>query len=181
MKKKIIFGALFLSLFLITLIGFFVFQTYYKIEVFAEEKVIYQLPYPGLIDDHPLYFLKEIRDKITDFLTRDYLKKANLYLLYSDKKLAASLILQRKGKYKLAFKSLLKGERYFLKIIPLLRLSKKQGVNPNVEFIDRLKTSNLKHQEIIEDLLKTRLPDQRETVKEIINLNSKIRKELSQL
>ena len=51
-----------------------------------QEKVIYNLPYPGLLPDNPLYITKIMRDKITDFLTRDNLKKAELYLLYSDKK-----------------------------------------------------------------------------------------------
>ena len=58
-----------------------------------QEKVIYNLPYPGLLPDSPLYITKVIRDKITDFLTRDNLKKAELYLLYSDKRVSMSLVL----------------------------------------------------------------------------------------
>ena len=41
------------------------------------ESVNYQLPYPGrILPDHPLYFLKMIRDRIWLFFTTNSLKKA---------------------------------------------------------------------------------------------------------
>jgi hypothetical protein len=40
------------------------------------QKIDYDLPYPGLLPDHPLYFIKAGRDKITELITRDNIKKA---------------------------------------------------------------------------------------------------------
>ena len=45
-----------------------------------QPEVIYPLPYPGLLTDNPLYPLKEWRDSILIFTTRDNVKKAQLYL-----------------------------------------------------------------------------------------------------
>ena len=41
-----------------------------------QPKVLYNLPYPGLTPDNPLYFIKAVRDRIIDISTRDTLKKA---------------------------------------------------------------------------------------------------------
>ena len=84
---------------LISFIVFVPFVTYFVLGASEtlvkapQEKVIYNLPYPGLLPDSPLYITKIARDRITDFLTRDNLKKAELYLLYSDKRASMSLVL----------------------------------------------------------------------------------------
>jgi len=181
MVKKITVGALFFSLFFLLIGGFLVFENYNQTEVFAQEKVVYQLPYPGLLPDHPLYFVKAIRDKMVEFLTRDLLKKTNLYLLYSDKKAAIALMLQKKGKYKMSLDVLLKAEETFFKIIPLLDLSKKQGVAPSADLVEKIKTSNQKHQEIIENFLKTAPVSQKKTIDRLINLNLEIKEKLKKL
>ena len=33
-----------------------------------QEKIAYNLPYPGLLPDNPLYLAKVVRDRIADFL-----------------------------------------------------------------------------------------------------------------
>jgi hypothetical protein len=47
-------------------------------------------------------------------------KKANIYLLFSDKRAAMSVALLKKGKNQLAIDTFSKGEKYFLKIPDLL-------------------------------------------------------------
>ena len=138
-------------LFLIILMTpfFYVHNYSQQIVTTPENKVVYQLPYPGILPDHPLYFLKVTRDRVQAFLTRDNLKKAQLYLLYSDKRLAMAEALEKKGKVSLALSTLSKGEKYFLKIPPLLRQAAEQGTSPSTELVDRIKTSNQKHKEDI--------------------------------
>jgi hypothetical protein len=67
------------------------------------QKVVYDMPYPGLLPDSPLYFIKIVRDRATEFFTRDNIKKANLYLNYSDKRAVMSLKLAEKGKKSACF------------------------------------------------------------------------------
>ncbi|MEK7634089.1 MAG: DUF5667 domain-containing protein [Patescibacteria group bacterium] len=136
------------------LASYFVFSASDSTVKTPQEKVIYNLPYPGLLPDSPLYLTKIIRDRITDFLTRDNLKKAELYLLYSDKRVVMSLSLARKGKNQLAINTFTKGEKYFLKIPGLLVSAKKQGNQAPSNFIETLKLSNAKHKELIEELIK---------------------------
>ncbi|MDH7476002.1 MAG: DUF5667 domain-containing protein [Microgenomates group bacterium] len=148
--------------------------------VFSQSKVVYEMPYPGILPDHPLYPFKIIRDRVLEFMTRDNLKKAQLYLLYSDKRVAMAIKLIKKGKDKQAISTFSKGEKYFLKIPNLLDASKKQGVNPPSDFINKLKTSNAKHKEIIEEIMKTAPQGQLGAITEILRLNQEIEKKLNQ-
>ncbi len=146
-----------------------------------QEKVVYNLPYPGLLPDSPLYVTKIIRDRITDFLTRDNLKKAELYLLYSDKRVAMSLALAQKGKNQLAIDTFTKGEKYFLKIPGLLTSAKKQGGQAPSNFIETLKLSNAKHKELIEELIKTLPQGLNQSLIVLTDLNQRVKIEIESL
>jgi len=146
-----------------------------------QEKVIYNLPYPGLLPDSPLYVIKVARDRITDFLTRDNLKKAELYLLYSDKRISMSLILASKGKSQLAIDTFVKGEKYFLKIPELLRSAKKQGAQAPSSFVETLKLSNAKHKELIEELIKILPQGLDQSLTQLSDLNQQILREIESL
>lgn len=145
------------------------------------EKVIYNLPYPGLLPDHPLYFVKIVRDRMQEFITRDNLKKAELYLLLSDKRVAMAQALAKNGKDRNAITTISKAEKYFEKIPRLLVDSKKQGVAASSEFVSRLRLSNAKHKEVIETFLKE-LPQGNATeVNEILEKNRSIKSRLDRL
>lgn len=73
----------------------------------------YNLPYPGILPDHPLYKLKVLRDKVTTFLIRDPIKKAEYHLLLADKRIYMSRLLVDKGKIALAKETALKGENEY--------------------------------------------------------------------
>ncbi|MFC1646997.1 hypothetical protein ACFL1A_01805 [Patescibacteria group bacterium] len=49
------------------------------------EEIEYSLPYPGILADHPLYFLKKLRDQIMSILITDPVKKIEFLILQSDK------------------------------------------------------------------------------------------------
>jgi len=181
MIRKLSIGF-FSTLFLIIILsGFYLVNFCQKTIVYGQEKVFYNLPYPGILPDHPLYPLKAIRDKMMDILTRDNLKKANLYLLFSDKRLNMALMLMKKGKNKLAITTFAKGEKYFLKIPELLANSKKQGVAPPSEMVDNIKLANAKHKEIANQIFKDVPANQITTMEEIIKMIQEISDKLKKL
>lgn len=178
------FGRYFLLIafiFIMPLIAYFVFGASDSLVKTPQEKVVYNLPYPGLLPDSPLYITKIIRDRITDFLTRDNLKKAELYLLYSDKRAAMSLSLVRKGKNQLAIDTFAKGEKYFLKIPGLLTSAKKQGSQAPSNFIETLKLSNAKHKELIEELIKILPQGLNQLLILLTDLNQQVKNEIESL
>lgn len=176
------FGRYFLLIFFVIFISFvttyFVLGASETLVKTPQEKIAYNLPYPGLLPDSPLYFVKIVRDRITDFLTRDNLKKAELYLLYSDKRAVMSLVLAHKGKSQLAIDTFAKGEKYFLKIPDLLKSAKKQGGQAPSNFFETLKLSNAKHKELIEELIKILPQGLDQSLTQLSDFNQRIKFEI---
>ena len=115
-------------------------------------KVNYELPYPGLLPDHPLYFLRIARDRIVDFLISEPLKKGEFDLLQADKRLNAGIYLFNKGKISMSISTISKAENYFEKSIEKTKEAKKQGMD--IKDMERkLRTSVKKHQEELEKLI----------------------------
>jgi len=93
----------------------------------SETEIKYELPYPGLLPDNPLYFLRAIRDRVVSFLISDPLKKAEFNLLQADKRLNAGIYLLNKGKESLALSTVSKAENYFEQALGKLREAEKRG------------------------------------------------------
>jgi len=181
MKQFVRFFIVFFILLIVPLSAYFVMESSGSTIETPQEKVVYNLPYPGISSDHPLYFIKIVRDRITEFLTRDQVKKAQLYLLYSDKRAAMAMNLAQKGKNKPAIEAMSKAEKYFLKIAPLLRTAKKQGGSAPSSFVETLKLSNAKHKELISELLKTLPQGLNESLMQIQVINDQIAKDLQSI
>lgn len=182
MKKNILYVLFLTILILLTPIITYIIINLSVSQVYAvQENVVYTLPYPGILPDNPLYILKIIRDRITEFATRDYIKKSELYLLNSDKRVVMAQALVKKGKNKLAIDTFMKGEKYFFQIPKLIITSKKQGVSPSSEFVETLKLSNARHHEIGETLIKDLPLGFTEEVMLILKLNESIRSEIEKL
>jgi len=147
----------------------------------SQEKIIYNLPYPGILPDNPLYPLKIVRDRIIEWTTRDNLKKAEFYLITSDKRVAMAMALAKKGKDKLAIETLVKGEKYSLQIPPLIINAKKQGAAAPSEFIQTLRLSNAKHLELAQELLKELPQGQVDLINQAVKINGDISRELAKL
>ena len=178
-KKPI---ALFLAFFLVISLFFnFVVSAYSQAITLSEKKVIYDLPYAGILPDNPLYFFKQIRDTLLEVFTRDQVKKAEDLLLSSDKKIHMAQLLAKKGKNNLMIKTLTEGEKQSLKIPSLIISSKKQGVGPKEGFVYRLKLSNVKHREVMEELIKDIPQGQENEMNTVMDLNSQIKKQLDAL
>ncbi len=177
LKKLVLSISLFILL--VSISPLFYFQTYSQQIQPTTTKVVYILPYPGILPDNPLYFLKAARDKILDFITRDNLQKAQLYLLLSDKRAAMAILLVKEGKDSLAVSTISKAEKYALKIPQLLQAAKEQGSAASAEFISKVKLSNAKHKEIIDDFYKSFPQGEQQSLQEVIDLNQQVKKALT--
>ena len=178
LKKSLTF--LFLIFFFLLIPPMFYFLESQPI-LFNQEKIEYNLPYPGILPDHPLFFLKNIRDKVLELTTRDSLKKAELYLLLADKRVGMAMNLAKGGKEKNASLAFSEAEGFFAKIPQLIEISKKQGVSASSDFIQRLRLSNAKHKEIGTSLLKDLSQELNSEISKSLDVNQQIKKKLEKL
>lgn len=146
-----------------------------------KKAVLYQLPYPGILPGHPLYFFKFLRDKILIFTTRDKSKKAILYLHLSDRHMAAAEALVNEGKELLAIQELNEAENIFLEIPTILKDLKSQGGDYPGDLILDLNQSNLKHREVIASVLEKMSQGEISAMENLINLNDNAKKSLGKL
>lgn len=109
----------------------------------------YMLPYPGILPDNPLYKIKVLRDKIWIAITQDPVKKARLYLLFADKKIAMAKALAQKNKFTLARDSALKGENEFTL---LTFFYKNNSIKPDDSFLTTLHRASQKHREVLKEI-----------------------------
>lgn len=106
----------------------------------------YDLAYPGILPDHPLYKVKVLRDKLSLGLISDAKKKIDFLLLQTDKGILAAAMLVDKNKTGQAKETALKAEHnYTLLTYELYRLRAK--IEPKT--FEKLKIASLKHQEVL--------------------------------
>lgn len=180
MIKKL--SILFLAFFFVVPAFFYIITNSYSQSItLSEKKVIYDLPYAGMLPDNPLYILKQARDTVLEFVTRDQIKKAEMMLLSSDKKINMAIQLSAKGKSKLMIETLTASEKQSLRIPKIVSQSKKQGVSPGEGFVYRLKLSNVKHRQVEEDLIKDMPQGQEQDMNSVLELNNQIKKQLEGL
>ncbi|MEK7550274.1 MAG: DUF5667 domain-containing protein [Patescibacteria group bacterium] len=110
-----------------------------------EITVDYILPYPGrILPDSSFWFLKAIRDKVWLTLTKNHLRRAELSLLFADKRLSMSKTLFERQKAELAFSTLTKAEKYLEMAM----------FEDDTTYLIKLATASLKHKQVIEEILK---------------------------
>lgn len=136
----------------------------------AEAKIKYDLAFPGILPDHPLYKLKVLRDKLAAALISDPLKKIEYFLLQTDKGLLASAMLVDKKNIKLAHETALKAENnYTLLTQELYKLPRK----PNEAFFEKLKTASLKHQEVLDSIIKRVSKEEKKTFEAVVDFSKR--------
>lgn len=119
----------------------------------------YVLPYSGsILPDSWLWYFKAARDRFQYTITINPLKKADLALLYSDKRLGASLTLFENKKPDLAATTLMKGEKYLEIAAGDEALARKAGINTS-DFLVKLANASLKHRQVIEENIVPLAPD----------------------
>lgn len=119
-----------------------------------DNRIDYELPYPGMLPDHPLYLLKELRDRLVKFLINEDLVMAKFDLKYSEKNVYASKMLLEKGKKEIALKTLSNANQALEEAVGLV--NKMRQKNPKSldirSFLFQFKTSTLKEVEVLNDI-----------------------------
>ncbi len=142
----------------------------------------YALPYAGILPDHPLFFFKQIRDRILILFTRQPLKKSQLYLVLSDKSLVMGGLLWEKGNYNLSTVTLNDGEKYLLQSVMVLFdvTNKDQDIPPGMA--DKLELAAKKHEEaIINTIEKTQESSQKQNLDQALSITHQAIQKISTL
>ena len=114
-------------------------------------EIIYNLPFQGdILPDSPFWIFKAMRDRVWYVLAKDPLKKAELALLFSDKRLESSRILFSNSKPDLALSTLTKGEKYLEAAMKNETEARDRGTDTS-QFLVKLLTASLKHRQVIEE------------------------------
>ena len=117
------------------------------------EQIDYQLPFPGrILPDHPLWFLKAVRDRMWLFLITDGGKKAELKLLFADKRLSSGKILFERNKPELGYVTLTKAEKYLEEAAMQERANREKGMETK-DFLEKLLRASLKHRQVLDEVL----------------------------
>ncbi|OGD54297.1 hypothetical protein A3J78_01735 [Candidatus Beckwithbacteria bacterium RBG_13_35_6] len=127
-------------------------------ELTVSKEVDYYLPYPGILPDHPLYWLKMIRDRVLLMLAREPAAKMDRLLLYADKRLRAAQELVNGNKIQLGITTLTKAEKYLEEVNSQYQKVKADNKD-TAEMKDKLQKAVLKHQQVMQQLLE-KVPDQ---------------------
>ncbi len=116
-------------------------------------EIDYVLPYPGRVaPDNPLWIVKALRDRLWLLLTTDGGKKAELKLLFADKRLAMSKSLFEKEKAEIAYSTLTKAEKYLVEACDLEKENREGGMDTS-DFLVKLSKASLKHRQVINEIL----------------------------
>lgn len=171
LKLKNLTFALIISVFaLVALFGATAAYAQRAIDVTAKD-IAYELPHPGILPDHPLYYFKKVRDSFWLFFTRDHMAKAELALLLADKRIVMAQNVAEKAKWEPALDTLEESESYYDRIIAAMEVSEKIGSSPTADFLDEVKLSSQKHYEIMEDMLKMAPQGNRSRIEKVMNEN----------
>lgn len=128
----------------------------------------YQLAYPGMLPDHPLYKVKVLRDKITEILINDPKRKADFYLLQTDKGIAAADLLIDKRNIELAKVTALKAEHNYTSLTFVYKTSQ---TKPDKNQYEKLVNAARKHQELLSGMIRKVGKDEEQTFKQVLNFS----------
>lgn len=117
-------------------------------QALLEQEVVYYLPYPGILPDHPVYWLKMLRDRIAEKLAPNTEKKIDLWILYADKRLGAAKVLVEGNKAQLGWMTATKAYGYMEKVVVEVEREKNEGKDVG-EVANRLERGVLKHAQVL--------------------------------
>jgi hypothetical protein len=119
----------------------------------SDVHIEYNFAYHGrVLPDHPLWPVKALRDKVWLIITTNDSRKAELLLLFADKRASSALVLFERGKYELGYETLTKAEKYLEAASNNEEENRKKGINTS-EFLVRLEMASLKHYQNTEKML----------------------------
>jgi hypothetical protein len=122
-------------------------------------EVDYIMALPGkVLPDSVLWPVKAARDRVWYTITTDHLKKADLALGYSDKRLISAKSLFQSGNHELGLSTITKGEKYMEMAVSEEKLARARGQDTS-ELAMKLANCSLKHREIIEKDIIPNVPE----------------------
>ncbi len=145
------------------------------------EKIDYALPYPGVLPDHPLYFMKRVRDAVLEMVIIEPVRKSEFYILQGDKRLQMGIMLVEQKKFSLAETTISKAEKYMEKAIVGLTTYKASGGVIPLYVIERTEKALAKHMEVLQELLVKVPEDQKKGIASSIELLARIQQEIKAL
>ena len=132
-----------------------------------DTNIDYYLAYPGnVLPDSPMWSVKALRDKIWYLITSNNSRRAELALLFADKRVGAALILFKQGKAGDGFSTLTKAEKY-LELASLLEKKSRTKGEDTSDFLVRLAGASLKHYEVMDEIYEIAPDDAKPKVIEI--------------
>lgn len=137
------------------------------------EKVDYFLVYSGILPDHFLYSVKMIRDRVLTFLTVDPSKKAELFLLFADKRLGAGKALIEGGKIDLGVSTITKAEKYLEQAVNQEKTARQSGKETQV-LQEKMTRAVRKHEEVIMELIGKVSGDAKSTLEKTLEYPRKL-------
>ncbi len=145
------------------------------VDIRAEQKIDYSLAYPGMLPDHPLYFLKVFRDQVVLILIRDEKDKGFFYLLQADKRIAAAEKLFSLRKDKVAGVTVAQGMEYYEKAVEIGVRTKDSNLVP------KLAVAGAKHNEILQELERKAGKEEKEILGKALRDNEKQRNRIREV
>jgi hypothetical protein len=126
-----------------------------KEQVLGEDTVMvdYYLAFPGkVLPDNPLWPVKALRDRVWLWITTNPSRKAELNLLFADKRVAASKLLFERDKPEIGYSTLTKAEKYLWQASVQERENRVEGIDTG-EFLSRLAKASLKHALVMDEIM----------------------------
>jgi len=115
----------------------------------APSPVDYALPYPGILPDNPLFFLKRLRDLILIQLISNPVRKAEFHQLLADKYHSMGEVLLEKGKAEIAISTFTKGTQFDADTRKYLSQIPAENMAQLNQLTDRFSQSLTKHIEVL--------------------------------
>ena len=148
--------------------------------VVEKKEVDYFLAYPGVLPDHFLYPIKMARDRIWLWLTMDPLKKAELLLLFADKRLGAGKALVEGNKVDLGITTFSKAEKYLQRAANQERAANQKDKD-TMNFVKKLYSASLKHKEVLMDCQEKCMNNDPKGMNNILETNQQVQNKVEPL
>lgn len=178
---KLLRSVVIVLVFLLIVPPLFYMFNYSQTSHISEKRIAYDLPYPGLLPTNPLYRIKSVRDGMMEFMTRDNVRKAELHLLMADKHLRSAQLLSSYRSYPYVAPALLRSQQYFAKSIKDAIAAKQQGSAAPDEFIQKMKRSDQKHDEVLKQIKSSVPSSDLDTYDQAVRLHKQNHTDLGQL
>jgi hypothetical protein len=129
----------------------------------------YTITLPGkIMPDSILWPLEATRDRVWYFLTRGHLRKAELALFFSDKRLMSGKSLFESNNAELGMSTLTKGEKYLETALYQETIAREEGEDTS-GFLINIAQASLKHREIIQKNIFPIAPEQARPHLEVVD------------